>query len=253
MDTSEPTGYENEPAEVFSPLPGDLYPTVFHIETDQLREDLLFYQNTLIKHQSRTILELGCGTGRVIEYLYDRGFNIAGIDYSRNMLGFSKTSRYAPTAEMDMRRLGFSCCFDTVLVPHNTLNLIGDIEDINTCLAEIRRVLLSDGILALQLFIPDNELREHPGKRYFQFSLFDILPKKKLLKETVRIYSPEKEQLLLEERYKFRSFNAPQENRNYRHILKLAAFSFRKWKDILVDQGFRILTAHCDFTGTPVY
>lgn len=251
MNTSEPTGYENEPDEIFSPLPADLSPTVFHIETEQIREDCRYYHQLLEKHQSRSILELGCGTGRILEYLFDKGRNIFGIDYSREMLTFSKKSRYAPTAEMDMRRLGFSCCFDTVLIPHNTLNLISSLEDISDCLAEVKRVLVAGGILILHLFVPDRELKKHPGRRHFQFSLFDILPGKKLIKETIRVYTPEKEQLLLEERYKFRSFNAPEENRNYSHSLQLAAFPFKKWNTILEDNGFQLVTAHGDFSGSP--
>ena len=251
MDASEPTGYENEPEEQFSPLPADLYPTVFHIETDLIREDSRYYNRLLNDYQCRSILELGCGTGRVLEYLYERGLNITGIDCSREMLCFSKKSRFCPTAEMDMRKLGFSCCFDAVLIPHNTLNLIGKIDDINACLAEIRRVLLPHGLLVLHLFVPNIELTEHPEKRHFQFSLFDILPKKKLIKETVRVYEPENEELTLEERYKFRSFNAPKENRNFRQILKLAALPFKKWKNILENSGFQIVAAHSDFSGTP--
>lgn len=251
MDTNEPTGYENEPDEVFSPLPADLYPTVFHIETEQTREDCRYYHQILKEQQSRSILELGCGTGRIQEYLYEKGWNITGIDYSREMLRFSRKTRYSPTAEMDMRRLGFSCCFDTVLIPHNTLNLIGSINDITSCLMEVRHILNPGGILALHLFVPDKELLKYPGKRHFQFSLFDILPKKKLIKETIRVYSPEKEELMLEERYKFRSINAPEENRDFSHCLKLAAYSFAAWKQLLKNTGFRIITAHGDFSNTP--
>jgi SAM-dependent methyltransferase len=55
-----------------------------------------------------TVLDIGCGSGRVTKFLTDHDLNVVGIDISRNMLKLAKQK--APGAEFyrqDMRKLDF--------------------------------------------------------------------------------------------------------------------------------------------------
>ena len=69
MSSNEPTGYENEPEEIFIPLPAQLYPALYHLEMSEFQDDRNFYVKKLAEHGCRHVLELGCGTGRISEHL----------------------------------------------------------------------------------------------------------------------------------------------------------------------------------------
>ena len=252
MNYQEPSGYENEPEEQFNPLPADLYCSFFDLEMAKKLDDCAYYAALLKKQQCRLVLELGCGTGRIIEYLSAEGYRAVGIDNSPDMLLYQRARRLSPVAEMDMGALGFTRkCFDAALIPHNTLNLLGEKRAISRCLQEIRNVLVGDGLLIAQLFAATDQLREQAGKRLFQFALFDTPDNGKLVKETIRTFLPEPGLLLLEERYKVRSFANPALNRNYRQVFSLAAFSPATWLRMIRSAGFAIVSQHSGYRGEP--
>jgi SAM-dependent methyltransferase len=114
MNEGRESGYENEPEETFAPLPLERYCSFYHLEMHAV-EDRSFYRNQLQQHGCHSVLELGCGTGRICDYLQHCGFTVIGIDNSRPMLAFTGASRCTPTIEMDMCRLGLRRRFDHVL------------------------------------------------------------------------------------------------------------------------------------------
>ena len=252
MNHQEPSGYENEAAETFFPLPADLYCSFFDLEMSKKLDDCLYYAALLKTQQCRRVLELGCGTGRIVEYLSAAGYRTVGIDNSPDMLLYQRNRRLSPVAEMDMGALGFTRqCFEAALIAHNTLNLLGEKQAILRCLQEIRNVLAGKGLLIAQLFAATAQLREQAGKRLFQFALFDTLDNGKLVKETIRTFLPEPGLLLLEERYKVRSFTNPALNKNYRQVFSLAAWPPDTWLKLLRSAGFGIVSQHSGYRGEP--
>lgn len=249
MGVSEPTGYENEPEERFLPLPSALYPTLFDHEMAGQTNDCMFYDRLLKENDCKKVLELGCGTGRMLRYLMGKGYRTTGIDLSRSMLCHNKTG--ALVAQMRMEQLGFAPVFDAVIIPQNTLNLLRSEKRISQCLKEIRAIVTGPKLLITHLFIPDARLLKSPGKKHFQFSIFDLDHPKKLIKESLRHYDPAHQQLVLEERYKFRDMDNSNKNRNYTNTLTLAAFSKHKWVDIFYKNNFTILQQNSTFNENP--
>ena len=248
MTEPEPTGYENEPEDIYLPLSPERYSTFYDLEMQDRSEDCFYYSDILATHNCRTVLELGCGTGRILGFLNQYARQAVGIDLSRSMLHFASQTAPGMTVEMDMRSLAFKPCFDCVLIPHNTLNLLVTEEDVRCCLLEIKKVLRPGGLLAAHLFAVTDDLSSQAGNRLFQFSLLDRPEGGKLIKETIRTYDSDSNRLLLEERYKVRPFSLPSLNKNYSHQLTLAAYSGSWWLDIIKGSGFSIVEAHADFT-----
>lgn len=246
MSTDPPTGYENEPVEVFHPLPADLYCRFYDLEMNQKFEDCNYYDCVLRNCNARMVLELGCGTGRIVEYLRARNYTAYGIDHSHDMLLHNYHRRITPALEMDMCYLGFKPVFDTILVPHNTINLLVDRNSIRQCLSGMKTALAPQGLIILHLFSVTDKLVNQAHRRIFQFALFDT-PNGKLVKETIRIYRPETNQLFLEERYKIRSFANPSLNQNYKHVLPLSGWHSEEWLEIIRKSGFKIHSIHSGF------
>ena len=251
MGSNEPSGYENEPEEIFIPLPAQLYPALYHLEMSEFLEDRNFYVKKLAEHGCRQVLELGCGTGRISEHLKQRGIHPVGIDTSLEMLGFAKTDRYVATAQMNMCQLGFSSCFDAVIIPYNTLNLLGSLKAIKQCLQETRNVLTGPRLLIAHLHTPSITQQQNRDKRLFQFNLFDRPGGGKIVKESITYYVFETDSLLLEERYKIRPLAKKQEDRqniNYSQTFHLKTYKSDRWVEIISKSGFSISSIDSGFS-----
>lgn len=244
MSPQELTGYENEPDECFTPLPSHLYCQFFDLEMGNKLDDCLYYQQLLEKHRCQTVLELGCGTGRIVEFLNSKGYKALGIDNSHEMLIYKRDQRMSSVAEMDMCHLGFNNTFDAVIIPHNTLNLLNEHKRIRQCLKEIKRVLVENGLLVVQLYSLTKTLADQAHKRLFQFTLFDIEDNGKLVKESIKTYDPETDQLMMEERYKVRLIDNPSMNRSYNQFLPLTVYSPSRWIEIIKESGFNMYSIH---------
>lgn len=104
------------------------------------------------------ILDAGCGPGNFAKYFIERGFDVTGIDISKNMI---KEARIlVPTGKftvMNLRKLNFtSKSFDGILAAYPFVHLSG--EDAEKALAECHRVLKPKGFL---LFL----VKEGKGER----------------------------------------------------------------------------------------
>ena len=231
-----------EPDEVFLPLSSERYCQFYDMELAGFHDDFTFYRERITVPGS--VLELGCGSGRLCRQLAATGATVTGIDLSLSMLRLA-TLQARPNISylcMDMTALALSRQFDTVIIPYHTLNLLLTEERIKKCLAQVKTVLKQDGRLLLQLFIPDQTLLALGPKRIFQFQIFEQPGGGKVIKETRRGYADE--QVILEERYRVRQAGAV--NEDLSHTLHLAAFPAEKWQGLLRDSGFRI---HQQFSG----
>ena len=98
-----------------------------------------------------TVLELGCGTGRLTRPLLERGHAVTAVDNSADML------RHVPDgAEKvcgDIERLALGRTFDVALLASHLIN-IGDAAARRAQLAAIRRHLAPGGVLLFQRFDP---------------------------------------------------------------------------------------------------
>ncbi len=149
------------------PSPGyDEYPFVAEfydfVVPYRERRDVAFFVD-LAKQCGGPILEIGCGTGRVLIPTARAGIEITGLDSSPKMLAVcrEKLSHEAPEVkarvrltEADMRQFDLSREFCLVTIPFRPFQHLISVEDQLACLGSVRRHLTSDGQLVLDLFNP---------------------------------------------------------------------------------------------------
>jgi len=113
------------------------------------------------------ILELGCGTGRVLIPLARAGFEVTGLDSSAHMLAVAWRKLAEETAEVrervtlvkgDMRDFDLHRRFALIICPFNTFQLLLAREDQERALRCARRALRSGGRFALSVFNPRLDL-----------------------------------------------------------------------------------------------
>jgi len=232
------------------------YTNLYDLELGNFSKDLAFYRKHL-PTKPCTILELGCGTGRVSRALTADGHRLTGIDLSFPMLAAAGLAApasppaFAPHyACMNMTALAFHTTFAAIIAPYNTLNLLTEPESVRACLSQAHHLLAEDGILLLQLYIPDQELRVLDGKKCFQFQIFDCPDGSKVIKEILKSMGPQSFLVDIIERYHLR-FRQDLPNEDWEYTYQILGYGFAQWQDILAEQGFHLEAAYGDYDLAP--
>lgn len=134
-------------------------------------DDTRFYSE-LARRTDGPIMELMCGTGRVMLPLAKEGYDITGVDVSSDMLAVAR-ERVADAGlaarvtllEADIRRGPLPGGFRLVFVAANSFMHLETIQEQLAALATIRSSLRRDGLLVLDLFSPHpHELAQNDGR-----------------------------------------------------------------------------------------
>jgi len=138
----------------------------------RMRADLPFWRRCA-RESGGPVLELGAGTGRVAGFLAKAGFDVVGVELSREMVARAEARRARLGAAGrrlrfvagDMSRLAVRGRFRTILVPFRAFNHLYTVERQLAALEGIRRRLAPGGLVVLDLWNPDlPELREQEGR-----------------------------------------------------------------------------------------
>ncbi len=249
------SNYDDEPEPIFTPLTEKLFCEFYDMEMERFEDDIDFYNRYLPEKCS--ILELGCGTGRIARRVAGKDRRVTGIDISPHMLKKAnrKKSNYCRYICMNMEQLAFTSFFDAILIPYNTLNLLSKKKRIVSCLKDCRSHLTESGKLYLQLFIPDKKLTSHKGK-IFQFQIFNRrnqTNEEKIIKEILKNYSAETETLSIEERYRIRPTQPRSGNQDWNHFYSIAALSYSQWISLFKQADLHIIKACGDYDLNPFH
>lgn len=240
--------YENEPKDIFEDLDESTYSIFYDIEMSNFTDDLTFYSTLLPAGCS--VLELGCGTGRLSQLLINDDHNITGVDLSKSMLAHAKNRcPHLNAVCMDIRDLQFACNFDAVIAPYNVLNLLAKQDDLNRCLQASKKLLTPNGKILAEITTiqPDSELAQK--KKSFQFQIFDSPNLGRLIKEVKRNYIEEQQCIEVKERYRLRPKNG--QNRDYCNTYTINAYSYETWTQIFTTNGFSLINAYQSYDLVP--
>jgi SAM-dependent methyltransferase len=137
----------------------DLYDFVVPYRT---RPDVAFFVD-LARESAGPVLELGCGTGRVLIPAARTGVQIVGLDRSPEMLAVCRRKVQEESSEVqsrirlvegDMRRFELSRKFALVTIPFRPFQHLVEVDDQLACLECIHRHLSDHGRLVFDVFNP---------------------------------------------------------------------------------------------------
>jgi len=129
------------------------------------RPDVAFFVEAA-KESGGPVLEVGCGTGRVLIPTAQAGVEIVGLDLSPHMLEVCRGRLKAESEEVrsrvqlvqgDMRQFELSRTFRLVTLPFRPFQHLTTVEDQLACLGCICRHLAEAGRLILDVFNPSLE------------------------------------------------------------------------------------------------
>lgn len=133
---------------------------------DILAGDIDFYIK-LAERSHGEVLELGCGTGRILLELAAAGYEVTGLDLSPWMLEAAASARDARPADVagrvtltegNMSEFRFEKRFGLIFVAFRSFMLLTQPAEQRRCLELIREHLSPGGVLALNLFDPQVDL-----------------------------------------------------------------------------------------------
>jgi 2-polyprenyl-3-methyl-5-hydroxy-6-metoxy-1,4-benzoquinol methylase len=106
-------------------------------------EFVSFYRRQVARY-GEPVLELGCGSGRLLIPIAEDGTEIIGFDLSPTMLELAEKKASARGIRIsvqrgDMRAFDLGKNFKLVLLPANTMSHLYMLEDIEGCLSSVRK------------------------------------------------------------------------------------------------------------------
>jgi SAM-dependent methyltransferase len=168
----------------------DAFARFYDADYGAINDDLAFYQE-LARRAGGPILEVMCGSGRLLAPLARAGFNLVGVDVSEAMLALA---RERLTAEgllervellaADVRERAPRGPFALAIVALNSFMHLLDAGEQLAALARIHAALRPGGLLAIDLFNPDpRALAEQNGALVLdkRFVLADGTPVQKFV------------------------------------------------------------------------
>ncbi|NQU62210.1 MAG: metalloregulator ArsR/SmtB family transcription factor [Rhodospirillales bacterium] len=147
-----------------------------HIEESKVEEALI----GLLDHDVKTLLDIGTGTGRMLEVFGPRVERAEGVDLSRDMLAVARVNleqaglKNCSVREADMYQLPFQAESFQVAIIHQVLHFA---DDPLRAIAEAERIMQPGGCLLICDFAPHKmeELRDEHAHRRLGFSDKEVI------------------------------------------------------------------------------
>ncbi|MEQ8997809.1 MAG: class I SAM-dependent methyltransferase [Coleofasciculus sp. B1-GNL1-01] len=123
-------------------------------------------EELLLQHLSPRahILDLGCGTGQVVQQLLIKGYQVTGLDASEGMLRYARQN--APDGQFilgDARLLKLPTTFDAVVSTNAVLNHFLNLEELTGIFHNVYETLKEEG-----LFVFDMDMEEYYQSQRWQ-------------------------------------------------------------------------------------
>lgn len=128
------------------------------------------YVESLIKKYApgaKTILELGCGTGKHAKIITDKGFNVHGIDLSKTMLeeAYKLKNNMLSFEQGDVRTYRINKKFDVVISLFHVINYQTENKDLEEMIETVSAHLNPGGIFIFDAWYGPAVLNFKPEKR----------------------------------------------------------------------------------------
>lgn len=150
------------PPPAATPDPFEATAPFYDLDLEGYEDDVPLYRELALAGDG-SVLELGCGTGRVAVPLAEAGCRVTGVDASPAMLAVAREqAQRLPVGALtlvqaDMRTLSLEARFALVAIPLGGLQHLEETDDVIAALRVVRSHLAPEGLAVLDVEAPHAE------------------------------------------------------------------------------------------------
>jgi SAM-dependent methyltransferase len=229
-------------------------------EYKRRRDDVRHYLELAEKTEG-PILELGCGTGRLLVPLVRADHQVTGVDLSSAMLArcrerlakLSAAARgRAELVEGDFRHVELRRRFPLIVCPFNAFMHLYERRDVERFLASVKRHLSKGGLFAFDVMNPDLKwLSRDPRKRWARTSFCHPTTGKRMTYSTDLSWDGALQIAFMRIYYEDQTPDAKRRRSKVVHLSHRYFFPL-ELEALLHYNGFVIEQAAGDFSGSPL-
>lgn len=220
------------------------YDTVSHPINDEA-----FYLEIIKSLKVKNVLELGCGTGRILVPLAKLCDKIVGVDYSQEMLNVCEEKlakegiTNAQTFEGNITSLNLGETFDLVIAPYRVIQSLETDEEVQGFLETISLHMKSNGRGILNAFRPKISAEE---MRLSWCKPDEIIDQEIMLKDGSRLvysfrqHKIDKERLVIYPDIIYRKYLKDVLVEEVIHPIKMRCYYPDEFKQLVTNMGFTI-------------
>jgi SAM-dependent methyltransferase len=226
----------------------------------QTRADIAFYVEEA--RRAGSVLELGCGSGRILVPTAAAGVPITGLDLSEAMLARCRERLAAQPPEVcarvrlvhgSMTNFELAAKFALVTTPFRAFQHLVSIEDQLACLRAVHRHLAPGGRLILDMFQVNPAALDDPEwMREREDTPTTRLPDGRSFRRTARIAAFHRAEQVND--VEFAVYVTYPDGRTERHTewFPMRYFFPKEVEHLLARAGFRVVTVYGDFQRSPL-
>lgn len=201
------------------------------------------------------VLDLGCGPGRHLQILTDRGFPSIGLDLSRPLLAVARRNvPAAPLVRADMRRLPFrDSGFGAVLSLFTSFGYFGAVSEHLLLVREIARVLRPGGRWFLDFLDSERvaaELADGPRERSRDLGVLRVHEHRRLAEAPRRVVKTVRLEAVPGRLDEARAVGIGR--RGLRYVEEVTLLSMADLTSLTAAAGLRQVAAAGDYLGGPL-
>lgn len=232
-----------------------------HLDVYVNRADVDFFVSEAVA-AGGPVLELGCGTGRVLLPCARAGATIWGLDASAAMLDRCRQELAAESEDVrsrvtlqrgDMRDFRCDTQFQLVTLPFRPFQHLITVEEQLACLASIRRALADGGRLILDVFNPsltalvdEAALKERSSGAPF------ALPDGRVVERTEKVTGRDYVRQVVSVDLIFLVTNPDGRRERLVQPIQMRYLFRFEVEHLLARSGFEVVAAYCDYKRTPL-
>lgn len=227
---------------------------------DTKLKDIPFYLE-LAKSIRGRVLEVGCGTGRILIPTARAGVQIDGLDFSPEFLVIlrEKLSCEAPEInanvslyEEDMRSFSLGKTYDLITIPFGPLQHLFSVDDQLAAFRCFHAHLRTGGQIAFNLFFPNYRLLDELGVEEAEVTWIDPLDHAITVRRTFLRKSVDRLNQLFEGEFIFRSYCGVELVNEERSSVKMSYYTYPQVLLLFKSTGFKIKEEYGSYDKEPI-
>lgn len=223
-------------------------------------KDVTFYVD-LAKASSGKVLEVACGTGRVLIPTARAGVEIDGIDFSAALLSVLKeklvkeplsVQQKVSVWEGDMRTFSLSDRYSLITVPFRPLQHLFTVDEQVAAFRRFHEHLLPGGTLAFNVFFPDFAALDRVGEENVDFEWVDPVETGTMISRSFLRITVDKLNQVVKGESIFRFYRNKDLVKEERAVVRMSYYTYPQLRLLLKSTGFQVAAEYGSFDKDPI-